>query len=129
MTLTWDEALEGTLSGLTCLWQDLDGWHLAPPPAEPPRTSIMWAWSPRAAVQPVRLRLDGRRVYLARCPEKVAFHRVRSWGADDHKVRSAISDGSHVSTLQLEVGTDADLPPVSGGYPEPVLFVRAGQDG
>lgn len=61
--MTWSEAVAGPLAGATCLWQDLDGLHVAPPPDMPPRTSIMWGWRPDSLL--VRLRLDANVAYVA----------------------------------------------------------------
>jgi len=46
-----------------CLWQDLDGLHVADPPASAPLTSMLWAWS---ATGLWRIRIDGDSVYGAR---------------------------------------------------------------
>src|SRR5206468_2559104 len=42
---TWAQAVAGPLAEATCLWQDLDGLHVAPAPADPPPTSILWGWT------------------------------------------------------------------------------------
>lgn len=39
----WSE-IKASLEDHTCLWQDLEGLHLAPAPTKPPLTSILWAW-------------------------------------------------------------------------------------
>jgi hypothetical protein len=44
------------LSGCTCAWADLDGFHAGPPPAGPPLATHLWAWSPDRLL---RIRLDG----------------------------------------------------------------------
>jgi len=62
--MTWEQALAGPLSGMECLWQDLDGVHRAPPPARAPCTSILWAWSADGRALR-RARLDGGTVFLA----------------------------------------------------------------
>jgi hypothetical protein len=61
--MTWPEAAAGPLSGATCLWQDLDGLHVEPAPAQPPPASLIWAW--RGHDHLVRLRLDGGTAYVA----------------------------------------------------------------
>lgn len=61
--MTWHEAVSGPLNGATCLWQDLDGLHVEPAPAEPPPASLLWAWRRRDHL--VRLRLDGDTAYAA----------------------------------------------------------------
>ena len=53
--LTWEAALAGHLAGATCLWQDLDGLHVEPAPAQPPLTTILWGWRDDALI---RVRLD-----------------------------------------------------------------------
>ena len=52
---TWEAALAEHLAGATCLWQDLDGLHIEPAPAQPPLTTILWGWRDDALV---RVRLD-----------------------------------------------------------------------
>lgn len=64
--MEWAAALAGPLRGATCLWQDLDGLHVSPPPAEVPLTSILWAW--RDDGQLVRVRLDEAEALVAMCP-------------------------------------------------------------
>jgi hypothetical protein len=61
--MTWAQALTGPLSGVTCLWQDLDGLHVEPPPAAPPPTSLLWGWRDRGYL--VRVRLDGGTAFVA----------------------------------------------------------------
>ena len=61
--MTWEQAVTGPLVGATCLWQDLDGLHLAPAPGSSPPTSILWGW--RADDTLIRMRLDGEAVYVA----------------------------------------------------------------
>jgi hypothetical protein len=50
----WDE-ISSLLSGCTCAWADLDGFHCGSPPAEPPLATHMWAWNPDRLL---RIRLD-----------------------------------------------------------------------
>src|SRR5579875_1003449 len=61
--MTWTQAAGGPLVGATCLWQDLDGLHVAPPPVDPPPTSILWAWRNDGVL--IRLRLDGDATFVA----------------------------------------------------------------
>jgi hypothetical protein len=49
-------AISSMLSGCTCAWADLDGFHCEPAPAEPPLATHLWAWSPDRLL---RIRLDG----------------------------------------------------------------------
>jgi len=51
----WDEVVT-LLSGCTCAWADLDGFHSAPPPAQAPPATHMWAW---AGDRLLRIRIDG----------------------------------------------------------------------
>ena len=48
--------ISSLLSGCTCAWADLDGFHAGPPPAGPPLATHLWAWSPDRLL---RIRLDG----------------------------------------------------------------------
>ncbi len=61
---TWQNAVAGPLAGATCLWQDLDGLHVAVAPPTRPHTSILWGWTDDGAL--LRARLDGDTTYLAR---------------------------------------------------------------
>ncbi len=61
--MSWAEAVAGPLAGATCLWQDLDGLHVAAAPDAPPPTSILWAWRPDSWL--VRARLDGSVAFVA----------------------------------------------------------------
>jgi hypothetical protein len=49
-------AISSILSGCTCAWADLDGFHCEPAPAGPPLATHLWAWSPDRLL---RIRLDG----------------------------------------------------------------------
>jgi hypothetical protein len=61
--MSWAQAVTGPLAGATCLWQDLDGLHVEPAPAEPPPASLVWGWHGPGLL--VRLRLDGDTAYVA----------------------------------------------------------------
>jgi hypothetical protein len=61
--MSWDQALAGPLSGTTCLWQDLDGLHVEPPPPFPPYASALWGWQDVGRL--VRVRLDGDKAFVA----------------------------------------------------------------
>jgi hypothetical protein len=41
----WSRAL-ALLTGATCAWADVDGFHVGPAPPEPPFTNHLWAWRP-----------------------------------------------------------------------------------
>jgi hypothetical protein len=55
--LPWAEAVRGQLAGATCLWQDLDGLHVAAVPHDAPPTSVLWGWREDGTL--LRVRLDG----------------------------------------------------------------------
>jgi hypothetical protein len=66
---TWRD-FRGIVDSATCLWQDLDGVHVAPAPEEPPPTSILWAWSDQRGADGVpeqlwRARIEGDTVFVA----------------------------------------------------------------
>jgi hypothetical protein len=61
--MTWAAAVSGPLAGCTCLWQDLDGLHVEPPPPDAPPTSILWGWRGESVL--ARVRLDGDTAYVA----------------------------------------------------------------
>lgn len=44
------------LTGCTCAWADLDGFHHDAPPAEPPVATHLWAWGTGKLL---RVRIDG----------------------------------------------------------------------
>jgi len=84
--MTWTDALAGPLTGTTCLWTDLDGVHVAPPPAAAPPTSILWAWT---RTHLVRIRLDGQDTYVAarQAPPSTDLVTALPWPVDDGRVR------------------------------------------
>jgi hypothetical protein len=51
----WTE-IYSLLTGCTCAWADLDGFHAGPPPDEAPLATHLWAWSPDRLL---RIRVDG----------------------------------------------------------------------
>lgn len=63
--MSWAQAAAGPLAAATCLWQDLDGLHVAAAPSDPPHTSILWGWREDSLL--VRVRLDGDVGYVAVC--------------------------------------------------------------
>ncbi len=93
MVTTWqDLRAELTQAGcpFECLWQDLDGVHIAPPPEHAPFTSILWAWPQTEAGHEVdhsklmRVRLDGDTAYVGR-PGPGRIHATIAWG-DLHQI-------------------------------------------
>ena len=106
----WSDVLHAELAGTQALWQDLDGLHVAPPPADPPPTSIMWAWSPDRLV---RVRLDGAVAHVAVIPAVPGAPTV-PWRPDDGRVAAfrAADGSSGLGDLRLEQvrvdGTDGD---------------------
>jgi hypothetical protein len=52
---SWAE-IRALLSGCTCAWADLDGFHTDRPPADPPLTTHLWGWN---ASRLLRVRIDG----------------------------------------------------------------------
>ena len=73
-----------------CLWQDLDGLHLAPAPEDSPHTSILWAWTPLGSGGPLwRVRLDGDTCCLAeRQPDGQHGEPLLPWG-EEQQIRDA----------------------------------------
>ena len=111
---TWSQALAGPLAGATCLWQDLDGLHVAPAPDVAPPTSILWAWQPDRLL--VRLRLDGQTAYVAvHDPATQAPVRTVPW--------DAVKDGRVLSSVGR--GPDADSGGTGATY-EQVVVAAAG---
>jgi hypothetical protein len=116
-----------------CCWSDLDGWHVAPLPDDPPLATHVWGWD-RDVLW--RLRVDGDRAVVAALRPvqavagqpvdepaiservRVRSTRSRGWPAADQQVRAR---GSQPSGLEWE------LAEVTG--PRPVTFVRGGLGG
>ncbi len=120
-TMTWTEAITSHLRGWTCLWQDLDGLHIAAPPVAAPPTSILWAWSPDGAR--ARLRLDDQVVHLALCPADVPATAVEPWNPTDGRVRATRFAPDTTTGLQLRLEhTVVPGSPSAGG---PITFLRA----
>jgi hypothetical protein len=124
---TWSDARTTELTEATCLWQDLDGLHLAPPPATPPHTSILWAWTPTGTL--LRLRIDDNTVHLAQW-EGAGDVETVPWSADqtvdeqDRRVASYrgsnTSDGGLGSTY-TEITVHPNDPADNHG---PITFIR-----
>ena len=95
--MPWADAVAGPLEGVTCLWQDLDGLHVEPPPAEPPPTSVLWGW--RGDGYLVRVRLDGGIAFVgvhdAAGPAGpgTSGSAVLPWAAGDHRVDASQDRG------------------------------------
>lgn len=122
---TWAQALAGPLAGATCLWQDLDGLHVAPPPETAPPTSVMWAWRPDALL--VRLRLDGQTAYVAvHDPADAAPVPVVPWDPADGRVAGSAGRGPDASGGG--VGAPYEQVIVDGAGDGPVTFVRPARD-
>jgi hypothetical protein len=51
----WTE-IRPLLTGCTCAWADLDGFHAEPAPDGPPLATHLWAWN---ADRLLRVRIDG----------------------------------------------------------------------
>lgn len=99
--MSWAEARQQHLTGLTCLWQDLDGLHLEPAPIEPPLASHLWGWTPDGAM--VRVRLDGDVAHVARCDTTAEATTVISWEPRDGRIRSFRPAPSGQGALGLEL--------------------------
>lgn len=123
--MTWAEAVAGPLGGATCLWQDLDGLHVAPAPAAPPPTSILWAWRGDSLL--VRLRLDGQIAYVAvhypsvQAPGCTPVETV-PWSRNDGRVAASVLTGPDAA----DGGTGARYEQVivDNDGSGPITFVR-----
>lgn len=131
--MTWAAAVSGPLAGCTCLWQDLDGLHVEPPPGEAPPTSILWGW--RGDSYLVRARLDGDDAYLAvrQAPAGAAsgtteapLARTVPWALDDGRV--AASAGRGPGPDAGGVGARYEQVIVGGIETGPITFVRPALD-
>jgi hypothetical protein len=59
----WASVVAEQLAEATCLWQDLDGLHVAAAPAAVPPTSILWGWRDDGGL--LRVRIDGDMAFVA----------------------------------------------------------------
>jgi hypothetical protein len=115
-SMSWADAVARHLAGATCLWQDLDGLHVEPPPDQAPPTSILWAWTTDAGM--VRVRLDGATAYVASC-NAAAGDPVLPWAPDDGRVRAVRPAASSTAGLGLRLqqvvvdGLDTGTGPVT----------------
>jgi len=131
--MSWAAAVAGPLAGCTCLWQDLDGLHVEPPPAEAPQTSILWGW--RGDAHLVRARLDGDDAYVAvhQAPPGApgaaagaALERTVPWALDDGRVAASAGRGPGLGAGG--VGARYEQVIVGGTEAGPVTFVRPVRD-
>ncbi|MGH3252492.1 MAG: hypothetical protein ACRDOI_40630 [Trebonia sp.] len=128
--MTWAQAVSGPLAGHTCLWQDLDGLHVAPPPADAPPTSILWGWGGDSVL--VRARLDGDVAYVAVYDETAADAdavpvTTVAWAPDDGRVAAAVAAagaGRGPAPGREGVGTRYEQLIVGGIDTGPVTFIR-----
>jgi hypothetical protein len=132
--MTWAEALSGPLTGCTCLWQDLDGLHVEPPPFDAPPTSILWGW--RGSSFLVRARLDGDTAYVAVVDDVAALDpdagpvfaaNTVAWALDDGRVAAAVGAveaGRGPGRERGGVGARYEQIVVGGIETGPITFVR-----
>ncbi|MCX5054663.1 MULTISPECIES: hypothetical protein [unclassified Streptomyces] len=119
--LAWAEA-RTLLTGTTCAWADLDGFHIAPAdrlPEQPLHATHLWAWDARRCL---RLRIDGPHALTALLTpgqdggEQVRIH-IRPgtpWAKDDQQAGPLPAE-AHALNFEL-----LELP-----GPTPATFVRA----
>ncbi|WP_406260404.1 hypothetical protein OIA45_19640 [Streptomyces chartreusis] len=119
--LDWTEA-RSLLTGTTCAWADLDGFHVAGSdqlPTEPPHSTHLWAWDQDRCL---RLRIDGSQALIASLlPGHDGGEQVRvyvrpgtPWAVDD-KQAGPLQPEAHALAFELLE--------LSG--PAPATFVRA----
>lgn len=117
----WADAAAGPLAGCTCLWQDLDGLHVEPVPADAPPTSIMWGWRGDSLL--VRVRLDGDVAYVAVHDATASrLAGVVPWSPADGRV--AASAGRGPGPERGGVGAGYEQVIVGGVGCGPITFVR-----
>jgi hypothetical protein len=132
--MTWAEAVSGPLAGCTCLWQDLDGLHVEPPPLEAPPMSILWGW--RGGSFLVRVRLDGDTAYVAVVDDAMALDpdigpvftaNTVPWALDDGRVAAAVGAadaGRGPGRERGGVGARYEQVIVGGIETGPITFIR-----
>lgn len=111
------------LAGHTCLWQDLDGYHVEAPPTQAPRTSILWAWAEDGSMVRVRIDDDRSIAYLATCPADVATTPLTSWDPHDRRIHAVRRADSPEGGPDLVLEQYVDDSIVSGAGP--ITFLRA----
>jgi hypothetical protein len=114
--MAWAEALS-LLNEATCLWQNIDGLHVASPPSDPPLTSILWGWGPGDRL--VRVRLDGATAHVAVLERPPAAVPTVPWSPDDGRVKS--HDRQSIPSNGL--GTPYEMV-VFGAADIPITFLR-----
>jgi hypothetical protein len=119
-TLSWDETVTTALPGWTCLWQDLDGLHVAAPPTTAPPTSILWAWADDGTM--ARLRLDGDTAHVAICPADTPGVIVQPWTDTDGRVRAARFAAD--TTTRLDLSLEQVIVDGADSHAGPVTFLR-----
>ena len=123
--MTWSAAVSGPLAGCTCLWQDLDGLHVEPAPAQAPPTSILWGWRGESVL--VRVRLDGDTAYVAvRDPAGPGMVATVPWRPSDGRV--AASAGRGPGPERGGVGARYEQVVVGGIDGGPITFIRPVRD-
>lgn len=134
--MTWASAVAGPLAGCTCLWQDLDGLHVEPPPLDAPPTSILWGW--RGGGFLVRARLDGDTAYVAAVADVTALDPADGsvapvvtvpWSPDDGRVAAAVGAadagrGPLPGAGGVGVGAQYEQVIVGGIVTGPITFIR-----
>lgn len=135
--MTWAAARAGHLAGATCLWQDLDGLHIGPAPAQPPLTTILWGWRDDALI---RVRLDTDKsentsqdevtAFVAVVPSAVPGARTVPWnispGGDGRVagVRGPAVDSGAAAGEFEQVIIAGQLDEHGTGAAGPVTFIR-----
>jgi hypothetical protein len=124
--MTWAAALAGPLAGATCLWQDLDGLHVEPPPSEAPATSILWGWRDDALV---RIRLDGDAAFAAVVPAALGGVPAVRWDLrPDGDGRVAGARGPAVGSGAINGAFEQVIVAGAGDATGPITFVRPASD-
>jgi len=122
--MSWSAAVSGPLARCTCLWQDLDGLHVEPPPGEAPPTSILWGWRGDSCL--VRVRLDGDDAYVAVHQPTAGLERTVPWALEDGRV--AASAGRGPGPGDGGAGARYEQVIVGGTGTGPITFIRPASD-
>jgi len=119
--MSWADAVAGPLAGCTCLWQDLDGLHVEPAPADAPPTSVLWGWRGDSLL--IRIRLDCDVAYVAvRDAAASGLTSVVPWSPSDGRVAASVGRGP--GPERGGVGARYEQVIVGGVGAGPVTFVR-----
>lgn len=114
---------------MTCAWADLDGWHIAAAPDNPPLTTHLWAWSPGRWA---RVRMDGESGVVGLLSYgregdeqvEVRLRGARPWGTGALRIPATSDRWLDTGFTLLDVAGLCPVTFVHQGIWDPPPFVR-----